>query len=125
MTAQSYTRKQGEKNPEFAVRYKGFVNGETEEVLTALPTISCEATEASEPGEYDIVVSGGVAENYEFTYVAGKLSILEPDGISNVTLQEQYIVRICSVGGKPRKRLQTGVNIVVMSDGTTRTVLIK
>jgi len=125
ITAKSLTKKQGEENPELVAVYEGFKNGETEEVLRKLPTVSCEAEKDSQPGEYVITMNGAEAGNYEISYVAGKLTILEPDGISNVTLQKPYIVRICSVGGKPRKRLHKGVNIVVMSNGTTRTVLIK
>ena len=46
-------------------------------------------------------------------------------GINDAIGQNRYIVRILSVGGKPRKELQKGVNIVVMSDGTTSKVVIK
>ena len=125
VTVGSYTKRQYDAMPEFVVCYEGFVNGETETVLRKLPTVSCEAEKDSQPGEYVITMNGAEAGNYEISYVAGKLTILEPDGISNATHQKPYIVRICSVGGKPRKELQKGVNIVVMSDGTTRTVLIK
>lgn len=125
ISVDSYTKRQYDAMPEFVVCYEGFVNGETETVLRKLPTVSCEAEKDSQPGEYVITMNGAEAGNYEISYVAGKLTILEPDGISNVTLQKPYIVRICSVGGKPRKRLHKGVNIVVMSNGTTRTVLIK
>ena len=45
--------------------------------------------------------------------------------INDTTGQNRYIVRILSVGGKPRKELQKGVNIVVMSDGTTQKVVVK
>lgn len=75
ITAKSYTRKQGEANPTFEVSYEGWKNGEAEAVLTKLPTVSCEATAESEPGEYDITVSGGEAGNYEMTYVAGTLVV--------------------------------------------------
>ena len=125
ITVGSYTKKQYDAMPEFAVSYEGFVNGETEAVLTKLPTVSCEADKDSKPGEYVITLSGAEAENYAIQYVAGKLTVLEPDGINNAAQQVPYIVRICSVGGKPRKELQKGVNIVVMSDGTTRKVVIK
>lgn len=87
--------------------------------------MTCEATEASAPGEYDIVVSGGEAQNYELTYVAGKLTVTVPDAIGEATQTDSYIVRIYTVGGKPQKELQRGVNIVVMSDGTRRKVLVK
>ncbi len=82
ITAKSYTRNQGEPNPEFEVTYKGFRNRETAEVLLSQPVISCEATQDSPAGEYDIFVSGAQAENYEITYVPGVLTIIaDPTGI--------------------------------------------
>ena len=79
ITAGSYTKKQYDPMPEFAVSYEGFVNNETAEVLKKQPVLSCEANEDSEPGVYDIVVSGAEAQNYEMKYVVGKLTVTEPD----------------------------------------------
>ena len=75
ITAKSYTKKQGEENPEFGVTYEGFKNSETDAVLTTKPTVTCTATKDSPVGTYDITVSGAVAANYEISYVAGKLTI--------------------------------------------------
>ena len=79
ITAGTYTKKQYEPMPEFSVSFEGFKNNETEEVLTKQPTFSCEANEDSEPGVYDIVVSGAEAQNYEMKYIVGKLTVTEPD----------------------------------------------
>ena len=76
ITAQSYTIKQGEALPTFEVTYSGFKNKETEKVLTKKATIACAAT-SKIPGTYDIVISGAESDNYEFTYVAGVLTIEE------------------------------------------------
>ena len=75
ITAKSYTKKQGEANPEFDVTYEGFKNNETDAVLTTKPTVTCAATKDSPAGTYDITVSGAVAGNYEISYVAGTLTI--------------------------------------------------
>ena len=75
ITAKSYTRKQGEANPEFGVTYEGFKNNETDAVLTTKPTVTCAATKDSPAGTYDITVSGAVAGNYEISYVAGILTV--------------------------------------------------
>ena len=75
ITAKSYSRKQGEENPKFEVEYSGFKNKETESVLTKKPTVTTKATADSEPGEYDIVVAGAEAQNYELHYVNGKLTV--------------------------------------------------
>ena len=76
-----YTKKQGEENPAFTLNYEGFKNNDDESVLSSVPTVSCEATAESEPGEYVITVSGGSADNYNVTCVAGKLTILEADAV--------------------------------------------
>ena len=75
ITAKSYTRKQGEANPEFDVTYDGLKNSETSAVLTTKPTVTCAATKDSPAGTYDITVSGAVAGNYEISYVAGTLTV--------------------------------------------------
>ena len=93
ITAKDYTIKQGEALPTFEATYEGFKNDETSEVLTKLPTITTTATSASEPGEYEITVSGAEAQNYEISYVRGKLTIelgyipgdANGDGLVNVT----------------------------------------
>ena len=75
VTAKSYTIKQGEPLPALEATYTGFKNGETSAVLTKQPTITCAATANSEPGRYDIIVSGVTAQNYEITHVKGTLRI--------------------------------------------------
>ena len=77
ITAKDYTIKQGEALPTFEATYEGFKNSETSTVLTKKPTITTTATSASEPGEYDITVSGAEAQNYKISYVKGKLIVTE------------------------------------------------
>ncbi len=73
--AGSYTMKQGQALPTFVATYEGFVNGETPEVLTTKPTLTTTATSTSEPGEYEVTVGGAVAQNYEFSYEKGTLTV--------------------------------------------------
>ena len=80
--AGTYTRKQGEEDPEFTLNYEGFKNGETEAVLTKKPTVTTTATPSSEPGTYEVKLSGAEAENYEISYVAGTLTITEADPVT-------------------------------------------
>ena len=76
ITAKSYSIKQGEPLPTtYEITYSGFKNGETKSVLTKQPKVTCAATAASEPGRYDIVVSGATADNYAILYVKGTLRI--------------------------------------------------
>ena len=77
----NYTIKQGDDLPTFEAEYSGFKNDETSSVLTTLPTISTTATSASEPGTYDIIVTGASATNYDISYVKGTLTITKADEI--------------------------------------------
>ena len=57
-------------------------------MLTKQHTITTTATSASAPGVYDITVSGAEAQNYEISYVNGKLTITQSDGIKIVSLEQ-------------------------------------
>ena len=67
---------QREELPEFEATYEGFKNGETSDVLTKQPVIKTNATSESEPGEYELTVSGAQAQNYEISYVKGTLTVV-------------------------------------------------
>ncbi|MBR2234687.1 MAG: leucine-rich repeat protein [Prevotella sp.] len=75
VSTNDYTRAYGEENPAFELHYKGFVNDEDEDVLLMKPKASTTATKDSDTGIYDIAIGNGIAENYIFTYVGGKLTI--------------------------------------------------
>ena len=79
IAAGTYTKKQGEAMPEFTLTYSGFKNNETKDVLIKQPEVSCQATEASAPGEYPVIVSGAEAQNYDISYTNGKLIVTEAD----------------------------------------------
>lgn len=74
----STTIKVGESIPDFAINYKGFVNGDDENAIDTLPTVTCNANNKV-AGTYDIVVSGGYASNYEFVYENAKLTVEKGD----------------------------------------------
>ena len=82
ITAKDCTREQGQENPQFEVMYSGFKNGETEAVLTRMPTVTTTATVNSVPGTYDIIVSGAEAQNYSFVYKKGLLTVTEKDEVT-------------------------------------------
>ena len=75
VSTKNYTRAYGEENPAFEVAYSGFVNNEGLNVLISKPKASTKATATTDVGVYDITIGNGVAENYAFNYVAGKLTI--------------------------------------------------
>ena len=103
-----YERFLGEENPVFVVTYDGFRNGDTEEVLTAKPVATCEAKADSPAGEYVITLSGGEAKNYKFTYVNGKLTVKDVEGISAVTFARP--VDVYSLSGRKLRSQVTVVN---------------
>jgi len=69
------SRKYGDNNPTFVLGYSGFKNNETESILTEKPVAITNAKATSDVGVYDILVSGGSAINYDFSYLSGKLTI--------------------------------------------------
>jgi len=73
--ADNQSRAYGEANPVLTISYRGFAEGENEEVLDTKPVASTVATQTSDAGEYPITVSGGSATNYRFRYGEGTLSI--------------------------------------------------
>ena len=122
VTAKSYIRNINEPNPEFEVIYSTLRNREKiEDVLTHEPVIECDATIDSPGGEYEIRVSGAEADNYEFVYVNGKLTINDPVGIHNAKT-DKNATELYDLGGRKVVTPQRGVYIkdnhkVVVSQG--------
>ncbi len=117
VTVADATREQGEENPEFVITYEGWKNGETETVLTKKPVATTTATKDSAVGEYVIVVSGGEAQNYELSYVNGKLTVTVPNGIRELLSGGTFNVyttsgKLIRKGAASLKGLAKGVYIV-------------
>ena len=90
LTAKSYTRNIGEENPEFAFSHSSLRNREKiDEILLVQPTLECDATADSPGGVYEIRIFGAEADNYEITFVNGKLTVIDPDGIAGVDADKQ------------------------------------
>ena len=88
----NYEMTEGEEVPVFVIAYEGFVGEEDENVLDELPIASTTATSLSPAGEYAIIVSGGSAKNYTFTYQNGILTIKESTGIGIIRLGSEVDV---------------------------------
>ncbi len=86
----SYIKEKGEDNPIFTLTYEGFKNDETEDVLISKPILLTTATKDSEPGEYEITISGGAAQNYELIYHNGTLTISEVNGIIDLSFGKSF-----------------------------------
>ncbi|MEO9477867.1 MAG: MBG domain-containing protein [Cyclobacteriaceae bacterium] len=74
ITADDKTKTYGQANPELTISYDGFENGEGEANITA-PSISTSATASTVVGAYDIILSGGSADNYAITLTDGTLTV--------------------------------------------------
>ncbi|HZL28485.1 MAG TPA: MBG domain-containing protein [Acidobacteriaceae bacterium] len=78
VSANSTSRAVGAANPAFTATYNGFVNGDTPAVLSGSPALSTTATTSGPAGTYPITVTQGTlaAENYNFTFINGTLSVV-------------------------------------------------
>ncbi len=80
VTAQNATRAYGAANPTFSDIITGFVNGDTQSVVSGTASLTTTATASSAPGTYPITAALGTlsAANYNFsTFVNGTLTITQ------------------------------------------------
>ncbi|NQZ77150.1 MAG: T9SS type A sorting domain-containing protein [Ekhidna sp.] len=65
----------------FSITFTGFVNDDDALGLDEVPTASSAATSASDAGAYDILVTGGSDNNYNFNNVNGVFTIEKADQV--------------------------------------------
>jgi hypothetical protein len=77
VTANNASRTYGAANPTFTASYSGFLNGDTQSVLSGSPSLTTTATSSSAAGTYTITAAQGTlsAANYSFTFVNGTLTV--------------------------------------------------
>ena len=76
VTVTSTQKVYGEENPIVEITYDGFKNSDNADCISEMPVVAIDADKKSDVGEYAITVSGGVAQNYEFTeYNQGVLTV--------------------------------------------------
>lgn len=73
--ADNKTKIYGDINPTLTISYTGFVGTDSVADLQTVPVASTSAVEKSPAGTYDIIVTGGTAENYNLVFVNGVLTI--------------------------------------------------
>ncbi|MBK8292817.1 MAG: hypothetical protein IPK96_19655 [Flammeovirgaceae bacterium] len=74
-TVDNQSKTYGAVNPAFTISYTGFANSETSSVLETPPTASAAVTPTSPVGTYPITASGGLDNNYLFSFSPGTLTI--------------------------------------------------
>ena len=74
-TTPNYSRLYQEPNPQFEVSYSGFVNDETINVFHMVPWVKCDAGYNANVGTYPIIIYNGEADNYNFDYRGGYLTV--------------------------------------------------
>ena len=124
VTADSKTMTTGQGLPTFTYTITGFVGGETEDVLTAKPTVSCEA-DGQTAGTYGITVSGAAADNYEITHVNGTLSVVDHQHAWTYTAKDDTITATCNAEGCPDAEQSITISAVGKTyDGTPVTATL-
>ena len=105
----NYSRIYGTDNPTFAISYTGFVNNEDASELNQTVTAICEATKLSDVGTYPIILSGGMADNYNISsYNNGNLTIEKANqtiswnqDLSNIVMYSQVALEAASTSNLP------------------------
>ena len=104
----SYERAYNTANPVFEIVYNGFVGNDNESILNSAPIAKTEADEKSDVGIYKILLSGGDALNYKFSYTSGPLTINKEEqtlewnqDLSNVQVGSQVELTAVASSGLP------------------------
>lgn len=130
VTSPNYERVYNEENPEIQLSYSGFVNNETEDVLTPKPVAYFNATKTSDVGVYNTIISGGDADNYDFIYRGGTLTITKADqtltweqDLSQIEIGSQIELNATASSGLEVTYLVPDNNFVSLYKAGTRTLL--
>jgi gliding motility-associated-like protein len=79
ITADNKIKAYREENPPLSVSYSGFVLDQNANNLDQVPSVSTDADNRSDAGDYDIIVSGAKSENYNIIYKNGIIIIKKAD----------------------------------------------
>ena len=130
VTSPDYERPYNEENPAIELSYAGFVGNETEAVLTQKPTATFNATRTSDVGVYNTIISGGEADNYDFVYNGGTLTITKANqtltweqDLSQVAIGSQIELTATASSGLEVTYLVPDNNFASLYKAGTRTLL--
>jgi gliding motility-associated-like protein len=91
-TAENKTKVYLQPNPALTYTISGFVNGETQLVIDALPAIQTTALLNSTVGTYPIIITGGNDNSYNFLYTTGTLTITKNQQTITITDSPQKLL---------------------------------
>lgn len=75
VTALGQSRLVGQPNKAFSANFSGFVNNETQSVLSGTLVFTTQATTASGPGSYPVTPSGLTSTNYAISFIPGTIVV--------------------------------------------------
>lgn len=127
VTADNKSRAYGAQNPSLTATFAGFVNGDTQSVVSGAPSLSTAATTSSSPANYTISVSVSSlsASNYVFNPVNGTLTVTkaiptitwsQPSPMSNGT--KLTTLQLDAVGSVPGTFVYSPAAGTALSSGT-------
>ena len=125
ITAKDYTIYIGEDVPAFEYTATGLVNGET---LPITPVITCDVTDTSKTGTYDIIVTGDAeSDNYRFAYVNGTLTVKRKStggggGGGGYTPSRPSTPTNPEIGGKAKTWTDIATELNGMANGSETTI---
>jgi len=129
--AANANRVYGAENPAFSATYSGFINGDTQAVLSGSPGLSTAATATSPVGTYPIIVTAGTlaATNYSFSFVNGTLTVTKAeqtitfDALPAKTYGDpSFILSATASSGLPASYTSSNTSVAAVS-GSTVTIV--
>jgi gliding motility-associated-like protein len=78
-TADNKSKIYGDANPALTISYTGFIGTDDLTDIDTPPVVSTTALQSSDAGLYPITASGGVDNNYTFSYADGTLTVMKAD----------------------------------------------
>lgn len=91
ITAADKSKEQGHDNPPLELLFQGLVEGETKDVLDVLPQISTTVTKDTPMGSYEITLTGGTDNNYEYKLINGTFHVTGPSVAVDFTMGNKTV----------------------------------
>lgn len=125
-TVGSYTREEGQPNPEFGFSaYDGLISLDSIPVWLETPVFVTTADETSPAGDYPIMVESATAESYNMTFVPGVLTVTVSTAINGIdAAQRQQSVYYTLGGSRVEGATRAGIYLMRQSNGKVKKVRV-